>query len=236
MVPTTIPLLPCTAPGPTIEFYRALGFDTSDQQTKPYLHLAFALSGIELHFKEPAPGLNAADELSGGCLVMVDEVAGHHAAFTAGLRAHYGRLPVTGLPRIRRLRPRQSRFCLYDPSGNCVVFIRRDEAEITYGGSRSLSGLAKALDNVAIFRDFKEDDVLAARALDTALRRYRDSAPRIDLARALADRIELAIALGDDETADSVRAELDSMMLTPAEGDAVALELQAITDLQRWLA
>ncbi|WKG01925.1 glyoxalase [Mycolicibacterium sp. HK-90] len=236
MLPTTIPLLPCTAPESTIEFYRALGFDVSDQQTRPYLHLAFSLDGIDLHFKEPAPGLNAADELSGGCLVLVDEVASYHAAFSTGLRAHYGHLPVSALPRIRRLRPGQSRFCLYDPSGNCVVFIRRDEAEITYGGSRALSGLAKALDNVAIFRDFKEDDVLAARALDTALSRYRDSAPRIELIRALADRIELAIAMGDDGIADSVRAELDSMDPTPVETEAAATELRAITDLQRWLA
>ncbi|WP_238391002.1 MULTISPECIES: glyoxalase [unclassified Mycolicibacterium] len=230
-----IPLLPCIHPESTVEFYRALGFDVSDQQTKPYLYLAFSLPGIDLHFKEAAPGLDAADELSGGCLVMVEEVAGHHATFTEGLRAHYGRVPASGLPRISRLRPRQSRFRLFDPSGNCLVFIRRDEAEITYGGSRILSGLAKALDNVAIFRDFKEDDALAARALDSALRKYRDTAPRIDLARALADRIELAIALGDDAAADSVRAELDSMALTPAEREAAATELQAITDLQQWL-
>lgn len=233
---TTIPMLPCTDPDETVEFYRALGFDTSDQQTKPYLYLAFALADINVHFKEPAPSLNPAEELSGGCVVFVDDVREYHTIFSAGLRKHYGRLPRSGLPRIARLRPRQSRFNVYDPSGNCLVFVRRDEADITYGGSRTLSGLARALDNVAIFRDFKDDDVLAARALDTALRRYRDTASRIDLARALADRIELAIALDDDATADSVRAELNSMQLTPAEREALAIELQAITDLERWLA
>ncbi|MGV0745607.1 glyoxalase [Mycolicibacterium sp. XJ870] len=236
MKPTTIPLLPCTDPDATVEFFQALGFDTSDQQTKPYLYLAFALADIDVHFKEPAPSLNPAEELSGGCLVMVDDVRDHHARFSMGLRAHYGHLPTSGLPRITRLRPGQTRFRLFDPSGNCLVFIRRDEADITYGGSRSLSGLAKALDNVAIFRDFKDDDVLAARALDVALRKYRGSAPRIDLARALADRIELAVALRDDATADSIAAELDSMALTPAELGAVATELQAITDLRQWLA
>ncbi len=235
MPTTTIPLLPCTDPGQTVEFYRALGFDTSDQQTKPYLYLAFTLADINVHFKEPAPSLNPAEELSGGCVIFVDDVRGFHATFSDSLRRHYGRLPITGLPRIARLRPGQSRFNLYDPSGNCLVFIRHDEADVTYGGARSLSGLARALDNVAIFRDFKDDDVLAARALDTALRRYRDSASRVDLARALADRIELAIVLGDSATADSGRAELDSMHLTPDEREGAAAELQAITDLERWL-
>ncbi|WP_396936221.1 glyoxalase [Mycolicibacterium sp.] len=235
---TTIPMLPCLAPESTVEFFGALGFDTSDRQTKPYLYLAFALPDapeIQVHFKDPAPTLNPADELSGGCLVMVDEVRGFHEAFSARLRAHYGRIPAYGLPRITRLRPNQSRFSIFDPSGNCIAFVERSEHDITYGGSENLSGLAKALDNVAIFRDFKLDDALAARALDAALRRHRDGAPRLDLIRALADRVELAVALGDDATADSVGAELDSMSLTDAERAAAATELTAITELRRWL-
>ena len=192
---TTVPLLPCVAPESTVEFYETLGFETFDQQTKPYLYLAFRFDGVELHFKEAAPDLDVRHELSGGCLFFVDAVAGYHDAFSARLRRRYGRVPATGLPRIERLRPGQSRFQILDPSGNCIVFINRAEQDIEYGGSAALSGLAKAHDNVQIFRDFKNDDDLAARALDTALRRHRDTANRVDLARALADRVELAIAL-----------------------------------------
>jgi hypothetical protein len=236
MTATTIPLLPCTAADATVEFYAALGFDTSDRQTKPYLYMAFKLADIGLHFKDAAPHLDPGDELSGGCLVLVDDVTGYHRDFTDRLRAHYGRVPATGLPRLTRLRPGTTRFCLFDPTGNCIVFINRDEPEIEYGGSSALSGLAKALDNVRIFRDFKNDDILAARALDTALRRHRDNAPRLDVARALADRVELAIALGDQAGADAVRSELDAMALTAEERDHIAPELQAIADLERWLA
>ena len=236
MTATTIPLLPCTAADATVEFYAALGFDTSDQQTRPYLYMAFTLADIGLHFKDAAPHLDPGDELSGGCLVLVDDVTGYHREFTDRLRAHYGRVPATGLPRLTRLRPGASRFCLYDLSGNCIVFINRDEPEIEYGGSSALSGLAKALDNVRIFRDFKNDDTLAARALDTALRRHRDTAPRLDVARALADRVELAIALGDQAGADAVRGELDAMALTVEERDLIATELRAIADTQRWLS
>ena len=236
MPASTVPLLPCVAPGSTIEFYEALGFDTSDQQTKPYLYLAFSLDGVELHFKEAAPGLDIGQELTGGCLVFLDEVAAYHHAFSERLRRHYGRIPAAGLPRIERLRPGQSRFQLLDPSGNCIVFISRSEPDIQYGGSRALSGLAKAHDNVRIFRDFKNDDALAARALDTALRRHRDTADRVDLARALADRIELAIALADTEAEAAAEKALESMALTGTETEAIALELEAITTLRQWLA
>jgi hypothetical protein len=236
MAVTTIPLLPCTAAEATIEFYAALGFDTSDRQTKPYLYMAFTLDDIGLHFKDSAPHLDPGDELSGGCLVLVDDVTGYHRDFTDRLRAHYGHVPATGLPRLTRLRPGATRFCIYDPSGNCIVFINRQEPDIEYGGSSALSGLAKALDNVRIFRDFKNDDVLAVRALDTALRRHRDTAPRVDVARALADRLELAIALGDQSGAEATRAELDAMALTAEERELISTELRAIADLQRWLS
>lgn len=236
MPTTTVALLPCVAPEATVEFYAALGFDVSDQQTTPYLYLAFSFDGVDLHFKQAAPDLDISHELTGGCLFFVDDVAAHHEEFSARLRGSYGRVPAIGLPRIERLRPGQSRFQILDPSGNCLVFINRSEADIEYGGAKTLSGLAKAHDNVRIFRDFKNDDVLAARALDTALRRYRDGAPRVDLARALADRVELAIALDDTEAEVSAHAELDALALTADERADIALELTAIATLRQWLA
>jgi hypothetical protein len=234
--PTTIPLLPCTAPDPTAEFYEALGFVAAHRQTRPYLYMALARAEVNLHFKDAAPGLNPDDELSGGCLVMVDDVTVYHRDLARGLQAHYGRVPVRGLPRLTRLRPGGTRFCVFDPSGNCIVFVERDEPAVEYGGSRALSGLAKAHDNVRIFRDFKNDDALALRALDTALLKYRESAPRIDVARALADRIELAIVLADSDTAEATEAELQSMSLSVDERELIGAELGAIDELKRWLA
>ncbi len=150
--------LHCTG-ADSIAFYRALGFELRAQQTKPLLCIwRSRLAGIDLHFKERRAGTSTPPtNLSGGCLVMVDEVASHHAAFTAGLRADYGRLPVSGAPENQAVaaRARADSACT-TRRATAWCFIRRDEASITYGGSRLLSGLAKALDNVAIFRDFKE--------------------------------------------------------------------------------
>jgi catechol 2,3-dioxygenase-like lactoylglutathione lyase family enzyme len=232
---TTIPLLPCLDPDRTIDFYGALGFTVSHRQDRPYLYLALALDDVEIHFKEPAPGLDAADELSGGLLLLVDDVAPLHRAFVDGLRHRYGRVLATGLPRLTRLRPGQTRFTVFDPSGNSVVFIERDEPGVEYGGSSALSGLAKAHDNVRIFRDFKNDDALAARALDVALNRHRATADRIDVARALADRAELAVAFGDRALVERLGNELEAMRLSDDERAAIAAELTALDQTHRWM-
>jgi len=174
---TTAPLLPCVDVDATVAFYQSLGFTVAHRQTRPYLYVALGLDDIEVHFRAASPALDQEEENSGGFLALVDAVAPFHTRFVDAARAHSGRVPVTGLPRVTRLRTGQTRFCVYDPSGNCIIFINRDEPDVEYGGSHQLCGLAKAHDNVRIFRDFKNDDALAARALDVALDRHRGTAP-----------------------------------------------------------
>jgi hypothetical protein len=235
MTTTTVPVLPCADPDGTVMFYEALGFTTMHRQDRPYLYLAFVLDDIEVHFKAASSGLDTAEENSGGFLALVDDVAPVHAQFAETLRGRLGRVPATGLPRLTRLRPGQTRFCIYDPSGNCIIVINRDEPDVEYGGSKELSRLAKAHDNVRIFRDFKNDDVLAARALDAALRRHGPDAPRLDLARAHADRAELAVALGDRAQADASREELRALALTESEKRVLSAELTALEQIEDWM-
>ncbi|HEX6681458.1 MAG TPA: hypothetical protein VF062_01590 [Candidatus Limnocylindrales bacterium] len=54
----TVPLLPCVAPQETLAFWRALGFDATYEQTKPYLYLAFRWRGFELHYKRACASSN----------------------------------------------------------------------------------------------------------------------------------------------------------------------------------
>jgi hypothetical protein len=77
--------------------------------TGPYLYLAFAMSGFQLHYGEVPKGIDPDDEDAGGCLVMVDDVASYHAAFTAAMRESYGKVLAKGLPRITRYRPGTTR-------------------------------------------------------------------------------------------------------------------------------
>ncbi|WP_433602953.1 hypothetical protein ACQPXH_15045 [Nocardia sp. CA-135953] len=67
--------------------------------------------------------------------------------------------------------------------------------------------------------------------LDVGLRRYGAEASAVDKARALAALAELAVATGDSERAEKVRAELRGISLSKAERANVAAELRAATDL-----
>ncbi|MFJ3905339.1 glyoxalase [Streptomyces sp. NPDC090025] len=214
----TVPVLPCVSVPETLEFYRALGFVTTYEQTRPYVYLALSYSGFQLHFGKAPEHLDPSREDGGGCLVMVDAVAPYHAAFSTAMRAAYGKVLGTGRPRITRHRKGASRFTLVDPSGNSLIFIQRDEpAELEYGGSRKLKGLARALDNARILSEFKNDDRTAVKALTVALGRYGDTAPHDELVRAHEFLVELTTALGEPEEAAAWQGRLAAL---PAVGTA----------------
>jgi hypothetical protein len=214
---TTMPLLPCVAPEETLAFWRALGFAVIWEQTKPYLYLAFRWRGFELHYGRAPSGLDPSENTS-GCLVMVDSVAPYHATFTEAMRSGYGKVLVKGLPRLTRYRPGASRFTVTDPSGNSIVFIQRDEpADVEYGGSTRLQGLARVLDNARILREFKSDDKAAFRSLNSGLRRHGDTAPAAQQAVALAMLIELSTALEEPERVPEWGARLRHISLTEEE-------------------
>ncbi len=233
---TTVPLLPCVSAEEILEFYRALGFEVTYEQTRPYLYLAFHWSGFDLHYGRAPKGLDPALENSGGCLVMVDAVAPYHAALTQAMRRAYGRVLAKGLPRITRHRPGASRFTLMDPSGNSLIFIQRGEPErLEYGGSKDLDGLARVLDGARILRDFKTDDLAAFRRIRSGLKRHGDRAPAVERALALAMLVELAVALGEEEGVQEWRERLSAIPLTGDELSRVEGELRNASALRHWL-
>ncbi|MEU4381024.1 glyoxalase [Micromonospora echinofusca] len=233
---TVVPLLPCVDPDATLAFWRALGFAVTYEQKKPYLSLAFRWSGFELQYKAASGNVDAALEDTGGCLVMVDDVAPYHAAFTEAMRRAYGRVLDKGLPRMTRYRPGASRFTVLDPSGNSIVFIRRDEpTELEYGGSKRLEGLARVLDNARILREFKTDDRAAFRALNSGLRRHGDGASVVQQATALAMLVELCTALDEPERVAEFGARLRQLALTGQERREVESAVADPALLTSWL-
>lgn len=227
MADTAVPLLPSSDLTRTLDFYRTLGYTVTHEQTRPYIYGAVIAHDCELHFTAaPKNGGPAA-----GCLVMVDDVADRHRAFTEALRGRYGKIPATGFGRITRFRPGQSRFTLIDPDGTSIIYIQRGEPDVEHGGSTQLDGLTRVLDNARILRDFKNDDKSAERALEAGLRRFGARATPIELGRALAALAELAVASGEPDKAAARRADLAALELTDAERVELARELDAATDL-----
>ncbi|MFI5841246.1 glyoxalase [Catenuloplanes sp. NPDC051500] len=226
---TVVPLLPCSAPEEMRAFWEALGAEVTYQQARPYLYLAFRFSGVDVHYGAQTGGG------VGICLVMVDAVAAYHATFAARLRAHYGRVPATGQPRITRYRPGATRFTLTDPAGNSLIFIQRDEPAMEYGGAAHLRGLAKVLDNARILRESKLDDRAAWRALNSGLKRHADGATAAEVATALAALIELSVALGEDAQVPAWGNRLAGLDLTTEERDRVRAEVADPSLLTAWL-
>ena len=229
---TLVPVLHCVSVDDTVDFFTSLGFETTYLQRKPYVYLAFRWRGIEVHYGAAPASVDITREDTGGCLVLVDDVAPYHEALVAAMRTAWGRVLGKGLPRITRYRPGASRFTLMDPSGNALIFIRRDEPDLEYGGSTSLDGLARAIDNARVLREFKVDDAQAYRALKSAVRRLAAQAPAVDCAIAFAHLIDLAGTLGEpmEPWLDQLRA----LSLTEEERARVRTELAGVDGAGEW--
>lgn len=230
---TIIPVLPCLSLPETLAFYQALGFSVTHEQTEPYVYGAVQRGAIDLHFTG-ARGF-AKRPPSEMCLVMVPDIEPYHRAFADGLRRKYGRVPTAGTPRITRYRPGKTRFHLFDPTGNVLLFINTNEPEMDYSQYEAeMSPLARSLDKAIFLRDTYTDDESAARVLDKALARYADADP-LERALALAARAEIAVALGDAERAQACRAELAQIPLSDEERRRYEWELAAADYLERWV-
>jgi hypothetical protein len=230
MEESAIPLLPCTAIEPTLEFYRTLGFEVTFY-TEPHSYGTARRGKVQLHFTRLS--MYGAKNAFGASLVFVDGLSRHHRDFADALRSKLGKVPVAGLPRITRPHPAQTRFMIFDPSGNMVVFIDRSEASAYTPYAPGLPPLAQALANAVFLRDTYANDEAAAKALDTALERHLSAAP-IDRARARAARAELAVALGDP-LALPLQQQLAGIPLSPEERARFREELQAAEALEHWL-
>ncbi|MBX3013706.1 MAG: hypothetical protein KF832_19450 [Caldilineaceae bacterium] len=231
---TIIPLLPCTSYTETVAFYRALGFTITHAQEQPYLYLAVSRGGIHLHFTGSL-GVYQAKNPFGACLVFVPDVNPVHQAFADGLRRAYGKVPTAKLPRLSRPQLDQTRFKLFDPTGNVLIFINDDEPEITYGAfDESRSAAEKALDKASFLRDTYANDKAAARVLDLALARDK-AALSSDRARLLAARAELAVAMGEEDRAAAIQHELQEIALSGAERAQFQHELEAAATVARWI-
>ncbi len=211
---TMVPLLPCASIDEIHDFSVALGFEVTYRQSRPNPYLALRRGGIDLHYFA-MDGFRPEDSY-GSCLVVVDDTEPLYEAWAAGLREMYGRLPLSGFPRITRPRRRAnagglSGFSLVDPAGNWLRVVRRPEQAATGTGSGSSatrtpgepsgpgedagpadgppgeSRLLLAVANAVVQADSRGDVGQAVKILDGALRRDAEAG---DLGASARDRVE----------------------------------------------
>lgn len=229
---TVIPLLPCASIDDMLTFYSALGFERTYRQTKPNPYLALRRDDIELHFFG-MPGFDPAESY-GSCIIQVPDTAALHRAFADGLRALYGKVPLAGIPRMTRPRPRKNaaglaRFTVIDPGGN---WIRIFPVAASSASPAPSGKLAQAVENAVVLADSHGDTAQAAKILDGALARVTD-ASTVERVEARAYRAELALTLQDPDRAAGLLAELDGIPLSPRDRERLAATLTAISDLRR---
>lgn len=244
---TVIPALPCRDLDDVLPFYAALGFEQTYRQQRPNPYACVRRGGIELHFF----GLPEFDpELSlGNVNVLVEDPGVYYDAFAAGLRAAYGKLPVSGIPRITRPRRKQGTaagFSVVDPGGNWVrIAHAKDTADQEQQRPASVEGrataenerlapeegrLARAVAAAARQGDSHGDEAAGIRVLVNALKRHADASPAERLP-ALVYLAELRIRTGDPEAARTTLAEVAALDLSPAERDTLATDLTTAAEL-----
>ncbi|WP_328653271.1 VOC family protein [Micromonospora sp. NBC_00330] len=215
----TVPLLPCASIDDIETFYWVLGFRTTYKQRKPNACVGVQREDLHLQFFEIA-GFDP-EQSYGSCLVITEDIEGLHRAFAAGMRAAYGKVLVSGTPRMTRPRARKNAdglggFSVIDPGGNWIR-IFRDAATAPMPAATPAGRLAKALANAVVQADSRGSVGQAVRILDSALARPQADDDPVEQVEVLVYRAELALVLHDPQTAAEMLARARSVTLAEDE-------------------
>jgi hypothetical protein len=229
----TVPLLPCASIDDIEVFYGILGFSTTYKQRKPNPCVGLRREDLQLQFFEIA-GFDP-EQSYGSCIVLTSDIAGLHGAFATGMRAAYGKVLVSGMPRMTRPRARKNAdglggFSVVDPGGNWIrVF--QNAATMPTPASEPAGRLAKALANAVVLADSKGDAGQAVRILDSALARPQADDDPVTHVEVLVYRAELALALHDREAATEMLARVEQIPLNADETLRAAPTFEIAADL-----
>lgn len=225
----TIPCLPCRDVDEIVDFYAALGFRKTYRQLKPNPYVVVERGAIAIHFFG-MPDFDPAQSYS-TCLVASPDPDGLYRAFAEGLRGKFGKLPVSGTPRITRPQKRNNAiasFSVIDPGGNWIRVSHlkppKDAVE------PEPTGLARVLKNAIRLGDSHGDHASAAKLLDTTLAKPAADVERLPL---LVYRVEVAMAMDDRATALATLAAARAASLTPADRETAAESLARLDELER---
>jgi catechol 2,3-dioxygenase-like lactoylglutathione lyase family enzyme len=223
------PIFPCADLDAAIEFYEAIGFTRTYRQVRPNPHAVVELGELGIHlgcFEGFDPENSYAS-----VIVAVRDPDTLYRQFAEGLRRRYGRLPVSGIPRVTRPRKRYGTvdgFSLVDVGGNWIRVSRMGDTE--EATEHAEGGLPRIVEVAGRMADSQGDVAGGLKTLESGLRRYPEAEP-INRARALLFRAELAIRLDDTDLARSTLQELNALALPYDERAQLQDELDHVTGL-----
>src|SRR5262245_52792859 len=171
----TYPCLPCRELDEAIDFYKALGFKRTYRQLRPNPYAVVVRDELQIHLF----GMPEFDpeQSYGSVIVVVPDPDSLYHSFAEGLRKAYGKLPITGIPRILRPRKRYGTvygFSVVDVGGNWLRVSKVGDEEADEATTET-SGLAKIILVAARLGDAHGDDAKALQTLESGLLRYPDA-------------------------------------------------------------
>lgn len=226
------PLLPCRELDESIAFYEVLGFKRTYRQLRPNPAAVVQYEDIHLHLFG-IDGFNPADSY-GSVIIVVPDTDALYRQFAERLRASFGKLPVSGIPRI--LRPRKkfgtvTGFSLVDPGGNWLRIYQSSSIE----DDETAEGLEHFVQVAARLGDAKSSEAEALRTLDNGLARF-PQASKLERAHAYLYRAELAVRLANETVAKESLDAVTELGLDAEELRQVEDELAHVTALVNELA
>ncbi|MHA7271400.1 VOC family protein [Arthrobacter sp. HLT1-20] len=223
----TVPILSCQNLDDVLAFYEALGFEKTYRQERPNPYLCLKRGSIDIHFSAVAA---FEPENSLGSIIILTPDTGHlFEQFATGLKEHFGKLPISGIPRITRPRRRQGTaggFTVVDPGGNWLRIV--SSAQDQQNGPTGV--FERVMLNAARQGDARGDIPVAISVLDAGLLRHAD-APQPEKVPVLAYLAELLVRAGYKDRARTVLAELAAMELSSAEKAALSADLATAAEL-----
>ncbi|QYK50325.1 MAG: VOC family protein [Anaerolineales bacterium] len=224
----TYPCFPCRDLDESVTFYENLGFKRTYRQLRPNPYAVVQYEDIHLHIFG-IEGFNPADSY-GTAIVVVPDTDAFYRHIAERLRAAFGKLPVSGLPRVTRPRKKfgtVTGFSLVDPGGN---WLRVSQLGATEEDEEKTEGLAHFIEVAARLGDAHGDEAKALQALDNGLARYPQASP-LERVRANMYKTELAVRLGNGALAREALAQATQIELTAEEQAAISEELAHVTGL-----
>ena len=226
----TYPILPCRELDESISFYESLGFKRTYRQLRPNPYAVVALEDIQIHLFG-MDGFNPADSY-GSAIIVVPDPDNLYRDFASKLRGTFGKLPVSGIPRITRPRKKYgtvSGFSVVDPGGNWLRISKLGDTE-QEDSAKEVDGLAGFINVAARLGDAHGDEALALKTLENGIKRF-PAAPAIERAKAYLYQADLAVRTMNLKLAKSSFELAKSLQLTDEEQVSVTDEFDHVEGL-----